>query len=875
MPNHVKMVVSTIPEHGNLLSLITKLISKKINTKYDEMRVELKNSLIDQQFLHIKQLERAESEIILSNWLKDANRSLTEEQWNDLKLTFSKAKLLPLFLVLLFDIVITWRSFDKADEEFLKFTHTDEIIIYLFKRLEKLHGSVVFKRAICYMTSLKNGISDTELEDILSLDDDVLFSVFQYHLPPVRRLPSILWVRIKNDLSKYIVEKEANDTSVIFWYHRRFVEVSLSKYVQALEENENEIIFQNIFDFYNETWKDKQKPFELNEYLKKKMKIDDSTQSQANRHISSQPIEYLGEDGIVRYNKRKLTELPNCLKNITNDLGLMKACELVFYNYEFMHAKFCCESIGDINDDLEKLISQRTSWTLKAKETQVTFKQLKLFRNLMNLCGDLIDDYPDSFAFQITSRLLNYFGKIKYVTDLINQADMLSLKHCGFIAPYLQLQPPGGFISSILQKHRQPILEVVLFETTFITFSLDQISVSCIESFNTDVLNHCFDVKLPSMSELKRDFNLSRDDLDDKAKLRYFIDSDNSDLIDKNTDLYPVTFLVVRNRFVYVISPNREIRFFYESQHGILDAFAFGSKNIIIVEKNTTKIKLFFNYDSSHFHVYSFTYDPQNFIKQIASFPMKLTLELVLLLNNNEIRQLHFKFSNDSEASTSDSSDDEYYFYFRDDKHIQFNYKPVDKSQNDVKKLYESITYNNIEIRLINLIRPTGLNIVNILKNVENKFNTVGSRYTKSKPGRLYLSSTEGDLVMLKSNIMKSTCCVFKNITRQPAIEVKNCRTKYENEKMFTGCVRTKDFIYFMHTICINGKYALCKMELKQNVDNVYVLASNAFVLFREGVLELYLTTCLKETHRNKLIYSVNCNTNRVNDAIVIGKLLK
>jgi len=45
-------------------------------------------------------------------------------------------------------------------------------------------------------------------------------------MPPIRRLPSILWLRIKNHLREYIVEKEANDTKVLFWYHRRFVEVN-------------------------------------------------------------------------------------------------------------------------------------------------------------------------------------------------------------------------------------------------------------------------------------------------------------------------------------------------------------------------------------------------------------------------------------------------------------------------------------------------------------------------------------------------------------------------------------------------------------------------------------------------------------------------
>jgi hypothetical protein len=35
------------------------------------------------------------------------------------------------------------------------------------------------------MSTFKNGISESELEDIISIDDDVLFEIFEYHVPPV------------------------------------------------------------------------------------------------------------------------------------------------------------------------------------------------------------------------------------------------------------------------------------------------------------------------------------------------------------------------------------------------------------------------------------------------------------------------------------------------------------------------------------------------------------------------------------------------------------------------------------------------------------------------------------------------------------------
>jgi len=55
---------------------------------------------------------------------------------------------------------------------------------------------------------------------MISLDDKVLDDVYQYHLPPVRRIPPLLWTRIRNDLPNYLSEREADGVSVMNWYHR-------------------------------------------------------------------------------------------------------------------------------------------------------------------------------------------------------------------------------------------------------------------------------------------------------------------------------------------------------------------------------------------------------------------------------------------------------------------------------------------------------------------------------------------------------------------------------------------------------------------------------------------------------------------------------
>jgi hypothetical protein len=82
------------------------------------------------------------------------------------------------------------------------------------------HGRILVFHALAYITAAKSGLSESELEDLISLDDKVLDDVYQYHLPPVRRIPPLLWTRIRNDLPNYLSEREADGVSVMNWYHR-------------------------------------------------------------------------------------------------------------------------------------------------------------------------------------------------------------------------------------------------------------------------------------------------------------------------------------------------------------------------------------------------------------------------------------------------------------------------------------------------------------------------------------------------------------------------------------------------------------------------------------------------------------------------------
>jgi hypothetical protein len=199
-PSNTKMIYSTLPEHGNILPVFQQMIENPSH------------------IIEISALDKPLSKTILFDFLKKENRALSAKQWDVIDLMFDKANLFPLYVTLIFDIVIKWTSSYEPTQKFSSCVTIDKCIQYLFQFFEKVHGKVLFARTIIYMSIFKNGISENEIEDILSLDDDVLYDVFEFHAPPIRKIPLALWSRIKYDLKDYLVEKEVHNTRVIYWY---------------------------------------------------------------------------------------------------------------------------------------------------------------------------------------------------------------------------------------------------------------------------------------------------------------------------------------------------------------------------------------------------------------------------------------------------------------------------------------------------------------------------------------------------------------------------------------------------------------------------------------------------------------------------------
>ncbi|XP_065054750.1 NACHT domain- and WD repeat-containing protein 1-like isoform X2 [Rhopilema esculentum] len=377
LPPWAKMVVSTISQD-----------------KYDCLK-NLKALITEQCFLSIPLLPIDDAVQIIDDWLGANKKTLTEDQKKTLLHSFEKCSL-PIFLKVSFEEALRWKSYTPVDEVRLE-TTVRGAIKALFERTERQHGDLFAKRTLAYITAAKSGLTESELEDILSCDDEVLEDVYQYWVPPVRRIPPLLWLRMKHDLSSYLVDRGADESRVVTWYHRQFKEAAVERYLSDKEETRR--IHKAISEYFLGRWANgNQKPFENK----------DGDTEFMDRLVAAQTLIFSPEDycrlGSVSFNFRKLSELPFHLVR-AGELDLLK--KECLCNYEFLLTHLRARGLSDVLDGFDLAIS---TWP-DDKDLTTVHETLKLSMNALSL-------WPGQLASQLISRMPK---------ETINRSEFLEL----------------------------------------------------------------------------------------------------------------------------------------------------------------------------------------------------------------------------------------------------------------------------------------------------------------------------------------------------------------------------------------------------------------------------------------------------------------
>ncbi|XP_033222269.1 NACHT and WD repeat domain-containing protein 2 [Belonocnema kinseyi] len=454
LPANCKMILSCAAEESNpVISRDYHLLRRMIDT--------------EECFIEVTALGEDLAMDVIRMWMKTAHRDLNNYQWRLVANAISKCSL-PIFVKLVFAEICRWRSYTKPADTHLASTVMDSIMM-LFERIEKQHGKILVFHALAYITAAKSGLSESELEDLISLDDKVLDDVYQYHLPPVRRIPPLLWTRIRNDLPNYLSEREADGVSVLNWYHRQFRDTAKERYFKNM--NLATYFHSMIADYYLGIWGGgRPKPFKYTEIQRHRFNLTDK-EGVADRKVPEQPLAFYSKEGkISRYNLRKFGELPYHLVRAHRFKDLF---ENVLFNYEWLHAKLSSCPLQAVLSDFEDACNNI--------DDQNLVREMMLVADALRLGGAILGNHPDMLAPQLIGRLLPEIGNNVNVRMLLKACDANGVKHCALLPLYHCLHTPGGPLKYSLEGHQFAVFGfcltsdyryVVSISNRFITWDL-------------------------------------------------------------------------------------------------------------------------------------------------------------------------------------------------------------------------------------------------------------------------------------------------------------------------------------------------------------------------------------------------------------------
>lgn len=427
LPENVHVIVSTRPdEKFDCMVSLEALLGKNSDA-----------------FIDIPELVESDAMIILNHWCNIENHTLTQEQFD---IIFNRIKKCPtpLFLKLLFNEALKWASYTEINEAKLPDT-VKRMATMKFGQLELKYGECLVRRTIGYLAASRNGVTDQEMLDLLSLDDAVMGEVAPHYNLIRRRVPTSLWYRVRKELALYIKEIKADNVKTLQWSHTHFYEAASERYL--LQRDRAPSYHKAMSEYFLGTWASKPKPYPGND-------------KGVLRYVSEQPFYWepkdANKDGSMRvYNLRKINELPHHLL-LSNQNQLYKSETMC--NFEWVLAKLCGTSLRSLVEDYHIGL-----------EMEPSDRDIKLLSDTLQLAGTAIMRDPRQLAGQVVGRLQGIINRdipstsgdpprYPFLHTMVADAKNTSIP--ALIPSIGCLTEPGGILYDLLSGHTKPITAV-------------------------------------------------------------------------------------------------------------------------------------------------------------------------------------------------------------------------------------------------------------------------------------------------------------------------------------------------------------------------------------------------------------------------------
>jgi WD40 repeat protein len=243
LPVHVRLIVSTLPKEPYPVDE---------SPFQAEGLVVLKKKLPGNHIVALDPMTPEEGGALLDTWLREAERSLQLHQREQVLGKFA-ANGLPFYLRLTFEEARHWRSYDEPGRTRLS-PDIPGVIRDLFRRLSEptKHGKALVSRSLGYLAAGKNGLTEEELLEVLSTEEDQAvmkdFRKRSPKSPDIDRFPVVVWSRLHFDLAPYLTERQAEGFALLAFYHRQLWEVVAEDYLSGVQKTACHASLARYFD---------------------------------------------------------------------------------------------------------------------------------------------------------------------------------------------------------------------------------------------------------------------------------------------------------------------------------------------------------------------------------------------------------------------------------------------------------------------------------------------------------------------------------------------------------------------------------------------------------------------------------------------------
>jgi hypothetical protein len=207
-----------------IFSVLEDELYKTDSGYLDLLKVKFKEKEHPNNFIALKPLGRKDGDKILSKLLLKESRSVTSDQRKYVLNKFESSDYSPLYLIVAFEEIKKWKSFDPGFDKTLENDVIESIKTFI-NDLSTVyhHQKFLVSRTLGYLECAKNGMSEKEMLDVLSQDNEVMAVIEnQFHKNLSNKIPIAPWARLYSHLSPFLIERMSDNVSLLALFHRQF-----------------------------------------------------------------------------------------------------------------------------------------------------------------------------------------------------------------------------------------------------------------------------------------------------------------------------------------------------------------------------------------------------------------------------------------------------------------------------------------------------------------------------------------------------------------------------------------------------------------------------------------------------------------------------